>query len=160
MSYYDTLSDKDLEAIKRRDLKEYNKIMDYRKNCPLLWGPHQDPRINLEIQAWLEHSRVSVELWYPRVDDSKVNEVQVGLCDVRAADDIRISYDFERDGWVVKQQLFWEGPNDEPVDDVDHWYEVAFVQAWGQQRKLTAEQYQLWNESDELPPPPEGPQRG
>lgn len=66
---------------------------------------------------------VHVELWYPRVDPGKVQAVTVGLCDVRAADDVRISYDFERDGWSIQQ-----GSGDD-IDDPD-WQEVAFVQAW------------------------------
>lgn len=77
--------------------------------------------------AWAD-SRLHVDLWYPRVTEGRaVREVQVGLMDVRAADDIRISYDFDRDGWVIKQQ-----PElDEDAEDEAPWIEVAFVQAWG-----------------------------
>lgn len=44
--------------------------------------------------------------------------VMVGLTDVRAADDIRISYDKERNGWLVEQQRLVEG------------VEVAFLPAY------------------------------
>lgn len=73
-----------------------------------------------------------VDLEYPRVSDIKY--IRVGLMDVRAADDILIEYDFTRDGWVIKQaQVFeWDG-NDERCDP--EWKEVAFVQAWGSERK-------------------------
>jgi hypothetical protein len=73
-----------------------------------------------------------VELWYPRQEPIK--SIHVGLMDVRAADDIRIEYDFERDGWKISQAKYfsWEG-EDEICDP--GWAEVAFVQAWGSEVK-------------------------
>lgn len=74
------------------------------------------------------------EFWYPRVESqgSRVQALSIGLCDVRAADNIRISYDFERDGWVIKQasRFSWEA-DEEPDPD---WQEVAFVKAFGRER--------------------------
>jgi len=55
-------------------------------------------------------------------------EVEVGLVDVRAADSIRISYDFKRDGYVIKQASKFEFEIG-GVMDAD-WKEVAFVKAW------------------------------
>lgn len=73
-----------------------------------------------------------VGLEYPRNSDIKY--IRVGLMDVRAADDILIEYDFERDGWVIKQaQVFQWDVNDERCDP--EWKEVAFVQAWASERK-------------------------
>lgn len=69
-----------------------------------------------------------VDLWYPRSED-RPNEVIVGLVDVRAADDIRITYDFDRDGWRIEQAQRFSWPNDNDMDPA--WKEVAFVQAWG-----------------------------
>ena len=74
---------------------------------------------------------ITVELWYPRVGD-QARYIEVGLVDVRAADNIRISYDFDRDGYVIEQASCFEGP-----DDDDDWQEVAFVQAWGRARPGT-----------------------
>ena len=71
-----------------------------------------------------------IELMYPRT--SEVKAVTVGLCDVRAADDIRIEYDFERDGWVIKQASRFSWNEDEPDCDPD-WQEVAFVKAWARE---------------------------
>lgn len=70
---------------------------------------------------------VSVDLWYPRIEGN-CHTVEVGLCDVRAADDIRLTYDFERDGWTISQKsgvehdgwFEWDGA----------WVEVAFIKAW------------------------------
>jgi hypothetical protein len=69
-----------------------------------------------------------VELMYPNCGDN-VDTVQLGMCHVRAADDIRLSYDFDRDGWSIKQQKYTE------IDGIgaegsDEWREVAFVKSW------------------------------
>jgi hypothetical protein len=67
---------------------------------------------------------MNVDLWYPR--NSKIKQMQIGLIDVRAADDIRIHYDFARDGWVVEQN------SDKLIEETDEWdwQEVAFIKAW------------------------------
>ena len=74
-----------------------------------------------------------VELWYPRNVDSPVKYIQVGLMDVRAADDIRVSYDFDRDGWKIEQASVFEWAADDEVCD-PCWQEVAFIQAWSQEK--------------------------
>lgn len=80
-----------------------------------------------------------VDLWYPRnakneKEDRPIDHptaIEVGLSDVRAADSIRIEYDFGRDGYVIKQaSKFWFEMDE--VCDPD-WQEVAFVQAWGRE---------------------------
>ena len=69
-----------------------------------------------------------VEICYPRNDETRVNTVEVGLMDVRAADSIRVTYDFERDGWSVLQASGWD--LDQQFGDVMDWQEVAFIKAW------------------------------
>jgi hypothetical protein len=76
---------------------------------------------------------VFVELWYPRSDDQH-KVLQIGLYDVRAADDIQISYDYERDGWVIKQASRFQWDADDEVCDGD-WQEVAFIKAWAREVK-------------------------
>ena len=74
-----------------------------------------------------------IDIWYPRTDNP-IKAIQVGLMDVRAADDIRIEYDFQRDGWVIKQaQVFEWGADDEVCDP--QWKEVAFVEAWASEKE-------------------------
>jgi hypothetical protein len=80
-------------------------------------------------------SDIVVDLCYPRLNPVKA--VQVGLSDVRAADNVRLWYDFERDGWVVEQASTFEWDGDDAVCDPD-WQEVAFVPAWGRERKPEA----------------------
>lgn len=70
---------------------------------------------------------VHAELWYPRNSD-RAQSVQVGLVDVRAADDIVIRYDFDRDGWVIHQDRVIE--RDWGMEVVDQRAEVAFIPAW------------------------------
>jgi hypothetical protein len=74
--------------------------------------------------------QIRVDLWYPRNDaPESVQSVRVSLMDVRAANDLLITYDFDRDGYSISQPSrfrWYEGddPNDEaPV-------EVSFVPAW------------------------------
>lgn len=76
---------------------------------------------------------VHVDVWYP---DLKGNQkyVEVGLMHVRAADNIRISYDLGRDGWVIEQASVFEwGADDAECDP--KWQEVAFIQAWALQEQ-------------------------
>jgi len=75
----------------------------------------------------IEGDSIVVDIWYPRSESSKIKSVQVGIVDVRAADNLLVAYDFERDGWSIKQAQFFEG--DDPG-----WIEVAFVHAWGSQK--------------------------
>jgi hypothetical protein len=72
-----------------------------------------------------------IDLWYPRVEGNPVF-VEVGLMDVRAADSIRVSYDFERDGWKIEQASTFSWECDDAVCD-PNWQEVAFVKAWARE---------------------------
>lgn len=69
-----------------------------------------------------------VDLSYPRCEGNHTH-ITVHLMDVRASDGIRLSYDFERDGWVVEQpqQLSWDA--DDEVCDL-RWRESAFIPSW------------------------------
>lgn len=71
---------------------------------------------------------VHVELMYPSRDQQSQAHVSVGLEHVRAADSIRITYDFDRDGWVIWQASKFEFEAGDPLDE--RWREAAFCQAW------------------------------
>lgn len=75
---------------------------------------------------------VRVDFWYPRSQDPKY--IVVGLVDVRAADAIRVSYDFDRDGYVIEQASRFEWPVEDKVCD-QGWAEVAFVKAWARDER-------------------------
>ncbi len=85
-------------------------------------------------EAFQTGSELHVELWYPREEDNPIKSICVGLMDVRAADDIRISYDFERDGWKIEQASTFSWDADDKVCDPD-WQEVAFVKAWARDKE-------------------------
>lgn len=72
-----------------------------------------------------------IELWYPRISDIKA--VHVGLSDVRAADDVRIEFDYARDGWSIKQASIFQWETPDEICDSD-WQEVSFIQAWGRKK--------------------------
>ena len=72
---------------------------------------------------------VEAQLWYPRANAAEsTHTVRVSLWDVRAADDLVISYDFDRDGYSIKMATVHEWGVDEEPDP--HLIEVAFVPAW------------------------------
>lgn len=92
------------------------------------------------MEHWIENVQVRrsddgviVELWYPR-DWAVVKGIQVSLVDMRAADDIRIEYDFDRDGWSIKQASKFSWELDDKIQDED-WQEVSFVKAWGREQQ-------------------------
>lgn len=81
---------------------------------------------------------VGFDFLYPRGEGpERPRIVQVGLEDVRAADDIQITFDFERDGWSVSQasRFSWEAGEYDRIEaeggDPEDWQEVAFIPAWG-----------------------------
>jgi len=70
---------------------------------------------------------LTVELWYPR--SRPVQFIELDLIDTRAADTIRISYDFNRDGWLVEQRHIAETKEGGHIADLE-WKEAAFCPAW------------------------------
>lgn len=70
---------------------------------------------------------VHVELQYPR-NGGALSQVRVSLVDVRAADDIVIRYDFDRDGWAIHQNRVIE--REWGMEVVEENREVAFIPAW------------------------------
>jgi hypothetical protein len=90
-----------------------------------------------------------INLWYPDVPENQIRKIVVGLVDVRAADDIRISYDKERDGWKIEQASTFEWDGADEKCDPD-WQEVAFVRAWAREKKSnpllvpTCYQLEIW----------------
>ena len=99
----------------------------------------------------LDVDEIAVDLWYPKVEN-RYKSIRISLMDVRAANDIVVSYDFERDGWVVMSDLTDPRSSDEYTDEEwdalpevegepgvkiitsDIRQEVAFIPAWPQRR--------------------------
>ena len=70
-----------------------------------------------------------IDLCWPRIEGN-IKAFIIQLMDVRAADSIRVSYDFERDGWRIDQASIFEWDSSDEVCDPG-WREVAFIKAWG-----------------------------
>ena len=73
----------------------------------------------------------SVDLWYPNIDPDRgpLPRIKIGLMHVRAADDITVEFDGERNGWVIRMDRTreHEGGVGETIEEK---VEVAFVPAW------------------------------
>lgn len=95
---------------------------------------YQSKESTLE-QAILIKDELHIDLWYPDTPGSEIKKFVIGLMDVRAADDIRISYDKDRDGWKIEQASIFEWIADDKICDPD-WQEVVFIQAWGRAKKI------------------------
>jgi hypothetical protein len=89
--------------------------------------------------AVMHEDELTATIWYPRAPTEPgmrehPRSVVVDLCCVRAADPIRVTYDFDRDGWKIEQaQRFTWHAGDEECDPC--WKEVSFIQAWGSEDK-------------------------
>jgi hypothetical protein len=71
---------------------------------------------------------------YPEIyDKKKLSTLQIELCHTRAADNIRIKYESDRDGWVIEQASIFEWDCDDEICDSD-WQEVAFIKAWAREK--------------------------
>lgn len=82
-----------------------------------------------------------IKILYPRQKD--IQHIVFNICDVRASDGIRISYDFGRDGYKIEQPTQLEWVIDEKVDM--KWKEVAFIQSWAleeEQKKNSPLEYE------------------
>ena len=87
-----------------------------------------------EVEIDSEEKEVQVCFSYPDIYNSETpNYLIVQLMHTRAADDIRIHYDGERDGWAIEQASVFQWDGEDKICDPE-WKEVAFVQAWASQR--------------------------
>lgn len=78
-----------------------------------------------------ETDDVTVGLSYPNINTPETNRhIKISLSHVRAADNIRIHYDGNRDGWAIEQQESIEYV-EVGYTEYGEWKEVAFIKAWG-----------------------------
>lgn len=72
---------------------------------------------------------------YPEIyDRENQSTLTISLSHTRAADDIRIKYDSERDGWIIEQSAVFSWDCDDLECDPD-WQEVAFIKAWAREKE-------------------------
>ncbi|WP_019998879.1 hypothetical protein [Aureimonas ureilytica] len=80
---------------------------------------------------------LNVTLTYPAISKNGCVHVVVDQESVRASDGVRLTYDYDRDGWSIQQASRFAWSSDDKVCDED-WQEVAFIQSWA--RAETEEQ--------------------
>lgn len=90
---------------------------------------------NFHVSA--DKDTLTVELTYPQITKEGCRHIFVNQESVRASDGILLSYDYERDGWSIQQQVYVDlgGCMDQP--NPDEWIEVAFVPSWSLRREAT-----------------------
>lgn len=83
-------------------------------------------------EVGVEGDTLNVELFYPGVDEN-TSKVRLGLMHVRAVDDLLIEFDFDRNGWSIKQEpVVYDGGCMDVVGEPE---EVAFVDAWNEKEE-------------------------
>ena len=63
-----------------------------------------------------------IDLMYPNVNLEGVQEIHFDQCSVRASGGLRISFDYHRDGYVIKQCVEFDVPT--------KWVEVGFYSSF------------------------------
>lgn len=92
-------------------------------------------RINVELWKGDDNQTMRIEFAYPRLKGN-INEIELGLGDVRASDGIKIYYDFERDGYVIMQPYIVEKDMGDYIDAAtETWEEVGFFKSWALENK-------------------------
>lgn len=87
-----------------------------------------DPESQVQVRGNVAH----YDIWYPRSSD--VDTAQIGLVCVRASDDIRVTFDFDRDGWSIQQEVSVDEPCGTCSYATGEWVEVYFAPAWALRR--------------------------
>jgi hypothetical protein len=100
-------------------MKEKIKTSDYSSN-------------NTDIHR--DGDTLSINLTYPPYtnadnEDGRVRYVEIDQESVRASDGIRVSYDYERDGWKIEQATAFQWDVDDETCD-PRYVETAFVPSW------------------------------
>lgn len=79
-----------------------------------------------------DNGELEVTLTYPDVQGKAIQCVVFDQESVRASDGIKISYDYDRDGYQIEQASRFAWGADDPDCDPD-WQEVAFIPSWGRE---------------------------
>jgi len=86
-----------------------------------------------EIEIGIDGEKTArVEWMYPNIyKDESLDYIEIGLYHVRAADDIRIEFDGERNGYVIRMDRTVE--REGHCETIEEKQEVAFIPAWNQE---------------------------
>jgi hypothetical protein len=95
---------------------------------------------NVDLRIEEDKNVLQTELKYPY--NKEIDTIQIGISDIRAADDVRVRYDFERDGWVMEQPRQYYIPEEGFYELGVEWIESAFCPSW--QYELNDEQKETY----------------
>ena len=87
-----------------------------------------DANAHIEIRG----DELHVTPTYPALPNKVIRFVVFNQESVRASDGIRISFDYDRDGYKIEQASRFAWRADDEACDPD-WQEVAFIPAWGRE---------------------------
>lgn len=88
---------------------------------------------NIELYHYNPKDVLNIEIMYPMVEGNVINTLDINQSSVRASDGIRVTYDYDRDGWIISQASRWSWADSEEYDSLDNpedYQEVAFIQSW------------------------------
>jgi hypothetical protein len=92
----------------------------------------------------VEMKEGSIDWMYPEIygKDEPRSILKIGLYHVRAADDIEIEYDSDRDGYVIYQTVtvgYKLEPEGKFLEPVEKRKEKAFIPAWDDEQVMEPE---------------------
>lgn len=98
-------------------IKDSSLVIQQKENVTIAYDIEKEPEFYVDLN-------------YPR--SGRFQEIVISLVDVRAADDISIRFDFDRDGWVISQpREFYREDKESGIYNVDAEYlESYFAPAW------------------------------
>ncbi|MEL6061893.1 MULTISPECIES: hypothetical protein [unclassified Methylobacterium] len=78
-----------------------------------------------------------VDLTYPNITKEGCRHIHVNQESVRASDGILLSYDYDRDGWSIQQEVMIDMDGCMMPVEPEQWVEVAFIKSWALLREPT-----------------------
>jgi len=117
-----------LDSVDSRD--EWSEGLYFCKTCDKDMVLRTEYQSLVEREYWVGHEETSkygnelhVDLWGPDLPSSDVKKFVLGFMDAKFVNDIRISYDTERNGWKIEQ----DSRDEDHVDLEPEWKEVSFI---------------------------------
>lgn len=89
------------------------------------------------FDVYVAGDTLDISLTYPEITKTGCRYVHVNQESTRASDGVRLSYDYDRDGWSIQQQVQVDHGGLIDTPNPDEWIEVAFVRSWSLMRDQT-----------------------
>jgi len=76
----------------------------------------------VSIEVSEGNTNVYLDWYYPEIYENQ-NYIEIDMIHTRGSDGIRVEYESERDGFVIKQPVWKDG-------NIVKWIEVSFCESW------------------------------